>query len=204
MATAKMGVQGLPATGLVAKAQGIQEKMDGNALYPAADPTPAAMKRDIEVLAAANALVSSNGGKAAYQARDAAMKKVLANLKQWVGYVQMASGGDQDRILSSGFGVVERGSPYGQPQPPLDLSSQLTRTANRVALRWKFQPGVDMHHVFMSTSSAPFTWVLIGSTTKCRFDVNNLPSGEQRWFAVTAIGAGGESSMSEPLVARAA
>jgi len=204
MATAKMGLGGLPSTGIVAKSQGIHDKMDGNALYPAADPTPAVMQTDINALAAANAEVSNNGGKAAYQARNVAEKKVRANLKKWVGYVQMASGGDRDKILASGFGVVERGTPYSQPNPPLNLNALLTRTANRVALRWEFQPGVDMHHVFMSKSNDPFTWELIGSTTKCRFDVNNLPSGEARWFAVTAIGAAGESTKSDVLLARAA
>ncbi|MBL0045219.1 MAG: hypothetical protein IPP33_12760 [Flavobacteriales bacterium] len=204
MATAKMGLQGLPATGIVAKSQGIQEKMDGNALYPAADPTPAAMQTDIDALAAANAEVSNNGGKAAYQARNVAEKKVRANLKKWVGYVQMVSGGDKDKILLSGFGIAERGTPYGQPQPPLNLNARLTRTANRVSLFWEYQPGVDVHHVFVSKSNDPFAWELIGSTTKCRFDVNSLPSGEARWFAVTAIGAAGESTKSDVLLARAA
>lgn len=45
---------------------------------------------------------------------------------------------------------------------------------------------------------------LVGSTTKCRSDVNNLPSGEARWSAVTAIGAAGESTKSDVLLARAA
>ena len=203
MATAKMGLEGLPATGIVAKSQGIQEKMDGNALYPAADPTPAAMQTDIDALAAANAEVSNNGGKAAYQARNIAVRKVRGGLKKWVGYVQMASGGDRDKILASGFGVVERGTAYPQPNPPLNLNSRITRTANRVALFWDFQPGVDMHLVFMSKSSDPFTWELIGSTTKCRIDVNNVPSGEPRWYAVTALGAAGESTKSDSLLARA-
>ncbi|MBK9759311.1 MAG: hypothetical protein IPO90_04890 [Flavobacteriales bacterium] len=103
----------------------------------------------------------------------------------------------------SGFGIAERGTPYGQPQPPLNLNARLTRTANRVALYWEYQPGVDVHHVFVSKSNDPFAWELIGSTTKCRFD-EQPAEREARWFAVTAIGAAGESTKSDVLLARAA
>ena len=199
-----MGLVGLTPTRIVAHAQGIHDKMEGNVLYPAADPAPAVMRTDIQALAMANAEVASNGGKAAYQARSVAEMKVRANLKKWLGYVQMASGGDSDKILSSGFGVVEFGIRYGQPDPPLNLNARLTRTANRVALYWKHQPGVDMHHVFMSRTNEPFMWELIGASTKCRIDVDGQPSGEARWFAVTAIGAAGESTKSDVLLARAA
>ena len=50
----------------------------------------------------------------------------------------------------------------------------------------------------MSTSNDPLKWELIGVTSKSRYNVDELEPGTFYWFAVTAIGAAGESSMSEP------
>ena len=72
------------------------------------------------------------------------------------------------------------------------------------SFRWDREDGTDMHHVFMSTSNNPFNWVLIGATTKSRFDADSLAPGTFYWFAVTALGAAGESSKSEPLLLMAA
>ncbi len=199
-----MGLEGLPATGIVAKSQGIHDEMVGNALYPAPVPTVVVMQTDIDTLAAANAEVDNNGGKAAHQAKRMAEAKVRANLKNWVGYVQMASGGDADMILSSGFEVVKRGSPLGELNPPKNLGARFTNMAGRVSLKWDREVGSDLHHVFMSTSNNPFKWELIGATTKSRFNADTLEPGTVYWFSVTAIGAAGESSKSDVLLARAA
>ena len=61
-----------------------------------------------------------------------------------------------------------------------------------------------MHHVFMSTTAEPFNWVLIGATSKSRFDADSLEPGTFYFFAVSALGAAGESSKSEPCRAMAA
>ena len=204
MATVKMGVSALPATGLVAKAQGIHDGMEGNVNFPDAVPTPAAFQGLIDALAAANAEVDAVGGKPAHRAKRNADKAVRAAIKNWAGYVQSASGGDEAKILSSNFEVVRRGKPVGELQPPTYLSSRFTSMQGRVSLRWEREEGADLHHVFMSTSSAPFNWVLIGATTKCRFDADSLEPGTLYWFSVTALGAAGESSKSTELSARAA
>lgn len=60
------------------------------------------------------------------------------------------------------------------------------------------EEGTDTHHVYMSTTNAPFNWELIGVTSKSGFNVDDLQPGKFYWFAVTAIGAAGESSKSEP------
>ncbi len=200
-----MGVSHLPATGLVAKVQGILDGLKANAvLYPAPVPTTAAMQTFIDDLAAANAEVAVNGGKVAHTAKRTAEKLVRSGLKDWAGYVQGVSGGDEDKILKTNFEVVKRGSPYGELNPPKSLAAQTTKTSGRVALRWNREAGADMHHVFMSTSASPFNWVLIGSTTKSRFNADSLVPGTFYFFAVSAIGAAGESSKSEPCQAMAA
>jgi hypothetical protein len=200
-----MGVSHLPATGLVAKAQGIHDGVVANAvLYPAPVPTAAVMQGYIDDLAAANAEVVANGGRVAHTAKRKAEKLVRGAIKAWAGYVQNVSGGDEGKILASNFEVVKHGTPYGELNPPTNLGARLTNTSGRVSLRWEREAGADMHHVFMSTSASPFNWVLIGATTKSRFNADSLEPGTFYFFAVSALGAAGESSKSEPCQAMAA
>lgn len=198
MSTVKIGLRGLPATGTVAKAQGIHDAMSGNAAYPAPTPTLPVLQTAITTLSAANAAVDNNPGPAEHQARRVAEKALRALLKQLAGYVQMASGGDEDTILSSGFAVVKRGAEHGEPNPPLNVNPRFTMHSGRVALKWTPEAGVDVYHVFMSTKDAPSEWKLVGTTTKSRFDLDGLTPRDLYWFAVTAVNAAGESTLSEP------
>lgn len=199
-----MGVARLSATEVVAKAQAIHDKMEGNAAYPSPIPALPGFQANINALAAANAAVDANGGKAEHQAKREALKVVKLDIKTLMGYVQAVSNGDANVILSSGFDVVKRGGPIGELDRPQDLSARSTSVTGRVSMTWKREDGADMHHVYMSTSSDPFKWELIGATTKSRFNAEGLESGVQYWFAVTAIGAAGETSKSDVLLARAA
>lgn len=199
MARVKLGLEGLPATGLVAKAQALHDAVVDNAtIFPNPIPTPPEFQALIDELAAANAAVDANRGRKEYLERDNADAALRLGVKQWAGYVQMVSGGDATTIRLSTFEVVKRGSPVGELPPPTNLATRLTRTTGRAALVWDREEGTDTHHVYMSTSNDPFNWELIGVTSKSRYNVDNLEPGKFYWFAVTAIGAAGESSMSEP------
>ncbi|WKZ66326.1 MAG: fibronectin type III domain-containing protein [Flavobacteriales bacterium] len=199
MARVKLGLEGLPATGLVAKAQAMHDAVVANAtIFPNPIPTPPEFQALIDELAAANAAVDANRGRKEYLERDNADAALRLGVKQWAGYVQMVSGGDATTIRLSTFEVVKRGSPVGELPPPTNLATRLTRTTGRAALVWDREEGTDTHHVYMSTSNDPFNWELIGVTSKSRYNVDNLEPGKFYWFAVTAIGAAGESSMSEP------
>ncbi|MBK9076726.1 MAG: fibronectin type III domain-containing protein [Flavobacteriales bacterium] len=97
-----------------------------------------------------------------------------------------------------------------QPGPPCsrsslrELKARYTTATGSVALAWEARYGARSYNVFKSTSNSPFNWVPTGVTTKAKFNVDGLESGEDYWFAVTATGAAGESSLSKPLIARAA
>lgn len=200
-----MGVSALPAEGLSAKALGIHDNVVANSTtFPAPVPPPADFLQDTEALAQAIATAKVNGGKPAYEAKRIAYQRVQDNIRQWASYVQLVSDGDEAIIKLSGFEVVERGAPVGQLPPPQLLRYRLTTTTGRVSLVWAKQDGADMHHVFMSTSNSPYNWQLVGTPAKCRFNMDGLTPGVMYYFAVTAIGAAGESSKSEPCQVMAA
>ena len=56
----------------------------------------------------------------------------------------------------------------------------------------------------MSTTNDPFNWTSVGTTSKSRINIDGLTPGKFYWFAVSAIGAAGESSKSEPCLVMAA
>ncbi|HRD54568.1 MAG TPA: fibronectin type III domain-containing protein [Flavobacteriales bacterium] len=204
MARVKKGVSGLSPKDLAVKAQAIHDGLDGNANFPTPLPALDAYQSHIDALVAANAIWEAERSRPAFTQRRAAGLQVLDDVAQLAGYVQMASDGDEDKILSSNFTVVKRGTRKGELPPPRNLGAFLTNRTGRVALRWKRQDGADMHHVFMSTSAEPFNWQLIGATSKSRFDADSLEPGTFYFFAVSALGAAGESSKSEPCRAMAA
>lgn len=199
-----MGLLGLAATAIVAKAQGIYDKLKISVLYTDPVPPLVTFKANIDTLAAANAAADVNGGKADYQAKREALKVVKADLKTLLAYVQAISGSDPDKILSSGFELVKRASPYGELNPPQKLSSRFSTMAGRASIFWEGAHGADTYLVYKSSSNDPFKWEPIGATTKRSFHADRLESGVNYWFAVSAVGAAGETSKSEPLLARAA
>ena len=204
MANVKIGLTGRSATEIVAYAQGIHDGLDGNAAFATPVPPLVDGQTAINDLAAANGAWLLNGGRAELLAREQAEAKVREVVRSWAAYVQLTSLGDAELIRSTGFETVRRGSPIGELPPPRNLMARLTNMTGRASLVWDREDGAEMHHVYMSTSSDPFNWVLIGATTKSRFNADSLEPGRFYWFAVTALGAAGESSKSDVLRVMAA
>ena len=200
-----MGLLGLAATAIVAKAQGLFAKLLSSiGIFPAPVPPLVEFQHHIDALAAANAAADVNGGRSEFQAKREALKVVLADIKSLAGYVQATSMGNADMIKASGFEVVQRGGRIGELTPPDKLIARPTTMVGRCSLAWESEHGSDVFHVFMSATSEPFNWVLAGSTTKRSFFADGLETAKTYWFSVSAVGAAGETSKSEPLMARAA
>lgn len=185
--------------------QGIHDAIVANPLdFATPLPTAATVQGAIDTLAAANAAVSANDGRQEHIARRAAQKALHGLMKQWQGYVQTISGGDADIIRRGAFAVVERGVPYGEPDRPTDLGIVTARKTGRIAMIWERPLGAQYFHVFRSLVGAPYEWELIGTTSKARFNSDDNTPGTFYYYAVSAIGAAGESSLSEALRAMAA
>ena len=203
MSTAKLGIDGLPATGLVVYAQHIHDNMEGSATYATPVPSQVAFQGGISALANANA-AAENGGKAEIQARRIAERTLRAMVRARCGYVQATSNGNEDLILETGFGVRKPSPRLGPLDRPSRLYTKLTNTTGRIAMGWPVVRGTDSYEVFMSTTSTPFNWVKVTSTTKAQYNHDGLEPGTKVWFAVTAVGAAGTTSLSEPLIGMAA
>ncbi len=200
----KLGIAGLTPSDLVKKGRNHVTMMTGSAIYTTPTPALATLTAACDRLDVANQDVLFNGGKLAFTERDVAEKELRDLIKELAGYVQAVSKGDKPKVQDGGFDVVEPGEPIGELPPPQALGSKLTNMSGRVALDWKGVRGAKSYQVFMSTSNNPFKWELTAVTTKSRLDVDSLEPGTFYWFAVSAIGAAGASSKSDPAQAMAA
>lgn len=204
MATLKLGLEDVSALDLVPYAQGIHDAMQRAPHFPAPVPAFAAFQETINALMVANAAVISEGGRSDFHAKRMALSELRRQVKRIGAYVSLVADGEESIILSSGFSVRRKAAPVGELERPSGLISRLTRTTGRVDMDWAVVPSAKLYNVYMSTSGSPFNWQLLTATTKSRYNANDLVSGTYYWFAVTAIGTAGETSMSEPLRAMAA
>ena len=102
------------------------------------------------------------------------------------------------------FRSRRRSGPIGEQSQPRDPANRVTLLSGRVALDRDRERGADSYKVFRSDTSDPFVWELIKLTTRSSYNVDDLNPGKFHWFAVSAIGAAGETSKSDVLWAMAA
>ncbi|MFN8350356.1 MAG: fibronectin type III domain-containing protein [Flavobacteriales bacterium] len=180
------------------KAQAVHDAVVANAAaFPNPLPTSSAKSRSTTRWRPRAAVDPESAAAKEYRSRRSLRSRCRRAQKQWGGYVQMQSGGDATDE-SSAWKWCARAVLRGELPPPRNLGARLTNKQGCASLVWEREYGADMHHVYMSTSNDPFNWELIGVTTKSRFNADSLEPGKFYWFAVSAIGAAGESSMSEP------
>lgn len=149
---------------------------------------------------------ATNGGKLEREKRDKLVVKAKEMLNAQANYVRAIANGDAEILVSSGYELKRLPQPLGVPQPPMFKSGRATGRTGELDLRWNAARGVDAFRLHISTTDPAqgAQWEELAITTKGRYMVVDLESYKGYWFGVTAIGAAGESAMSEPLMGRAA
>ncbi|MBP6574070.1 MAG: hypothetical protein KA230_06460 [Flavobacteriales bacterium] len=135
------------------------------------------------------------------QLAEVAVMDLLSKLCDSVNGI---AAGDMAKLLTCGFPLRRENTPIGELPPPTKVLSKLTNTTGRVALVFTGSTGTLSYNVYRSTSSDPFNWVLIGNTSKQKYNDDDNTPGTFYYYAVSALGTAGESSKSEPARAMAA
>lgn len=190
-------LKGRSALAVVDQARFTVSKMKGNVNFP----TLATQVTDLE--SATDTLESAitearSGDHEKVGQKQVEVEKVMTGLGQLCDSINGLASGDKSVLLTCGLPLRRDNQPIGELSPPVKLVSRLTTTQGRASLVWNGPEGTRLYNLYKSTSSEPFNWVLAGSTTKQRFNVDGLKAGDFYWFAVTANGTAGESSLSEP------
>jgi len=200
MAKVKIGFSGLTVPEQVERARLIVGKMTGNIYYTA--PVPAL----VDITAAANALEtayneSRGRDKNKVVAKDLRRKELLFLVNQEGAYVQEASGGNEEKILSSGFDV--RGANTPHPDRAGAVSNvRLSDGSNHGIIRidWNKADHAVMYVVL--TSLDPDFGKMQepkGITTKTTKEVGTFEIGTRVWVKVIPFGREEMGPGSEPL-----
>jgi hypothetical protein len=200
MAKLKLGLSHLSVSSLLLKATNVVTSMTGNPDFPAPVPTLVVIDGKIaELTAAANEAANRDKVKVAIRnLRRSELKSLLVEL---ASYIQTQSGGDEDKILSTGFEVVRRGEPVGPLSPPAALVARTGEDIGTVSLLWYAVTGAHSYMVERNDTD-PINeelWKPEGYTTSSHGYVSaSLQTGHVYWYRVRAIGAAGVGAQSDP------
>lgn len=113
------------------------------------------------------------------------------------GYVQLASKGEKDLILSAGFDTVKSPTPPVIRAVPGTVRAEATKVQGQIEVRWGASKGHRLYKLFMTKGDPTLEtgWELLTETGKVRFVVDKLERFTTYSFRVVAVGA---ASMSVP------
>ncbi len=200
MAKIKIGFSGLTVLEQIERVRLIVTKMTGNATYT----TPVPPLADIS--AAANALEtafneSRGRDKNKVIAKDLRRKELLFIVNQEGAYVQEASGGNDEKILSSGFDIRGNNTPH--PVTPGAVGNvRLSDGSNNGKIRVDWDKADNAVIYVILTSLNPDFGNLgepKGITTKTHKEIGNFDPGTKVWVKIVPLGREEMGPNSEPL-----
>ncbi len=207
MEKAVAGISKLNAEELVVKSLNVETMLTTN-VATFATPKPTI----VELSAARTALTTAinnalDGGKALNVLKRERAKELRDLLTLEVDYVNSVAKGDLSIIALSGFASAKKPSPIGPLVAPDGLVVYITGVSGELGMRWHARYGAKAYNVFMTKgnpSDPNAVWELVGQPTRARFIQDGLSVGSVYSFAVTAVGAAGESGKSEAAASVAA
>ena len=191
MAYVKLELNGMNYTALCDKADTVKTSMTGNAAVPNPSPTLidlAALCQNLrdKVAAANEARAISKQATEAMMDADLALR---AGLTAEARYVQTASGGVAEIILSCGMDVRSSGTII-VPPPTVGLTAKMTSYSGVVKLSWKRSTGAVTYVIdcaeMTGTTVGEWSQVLLPSKTKA--EISGLTPGRTYVFRVRCVG----------------
>lgn len=207
----KPGLTRVTAVILVEKGRNCVVMMKANPHFlapnPLPNPTLAELSAACDKLDLANQAYSFNKGKLERDARDMAFEELKITMREVANYVQLASGGDKDIILSAGLDVVKSPSlPIVIPATPGDVRAEATRAQRQIEVRWGASKGHRLYRLYMTEGdpTSETGWEVVAETGKVRHLVTGLERFKTYSFRVIAVGSQGSSIPSDAASATAA
>jgi len=169
MSKVRVGIKSMSALEKIAFARRIVAEMTNNPNFPSPSPNLAVMSAAAAALesafaAAQSARQTAKALAAAQKAKEAALERAIS---QEANYVDSASGGDKEKIESSGFCARSESAPVGMPERPQDLLVRDAEMPGTVALRWKPVHGARSYVIeFAAATGSPTAWLQLAITPK--------------------------------------
>ncbi len=199
MAKVKLGFKDLQVPEQFERSRLIQTRMTGNIHFASPNPSLADMKLATDALE--KAFTESRGrDKNKCAIMRLRRKEMLTLVSQLGAYVQNASGGDKEIILSSGFDVAKHNSIVPPVTQVLNLRARDGKAADSVKLIWKKVTGAKVYLVrVMLNNYEPEKAELKATPSASRCEIAGLTVGAKYYIEVAAIGGGIIGNWSDPV-----
>jgi hypothetical protein len=201
MAKVKLDLASLDPDGMTGKADAIKTAMTGNANFPTPNPPLATLGTD-NTTAKTKVSAQKNAQLAAKQAttdRDAALDVVANDLTLLAAYVENASGGDREKILSSGMDVKSDRTILMALDRAIILALSVGKNPGEVQVKWQPVSGAKSYQVQYCVD--PITdagWKDAPPSSDRKTLLTGLTSGAKVWVQVRAIAKDNLGPWSEP------
>jgi len=200
MAKLTIGFSGLTVPEQIERARLIVTRLTGNAAFPTPSPTLS------DVSDAADALeIAYNDSRNRDKNKVAIMKlrrkEMLFLISQLAAYVQQASGGDEEKIRSSGFYV--RSSNHTHPAVAGQVHNVRVAdgsTSGKIKVSWDKAENAALYVVLVSTDPDKFNPDSAkGFTTRTSKEIGDLDTGVKYWIRILPLGREEMGPLSEPV-----
>jgi hypothetical protein len=203
---AVLKISAKPVPFIIEKVRTIILMLTGNANYTTPNPTLATLTAQTNNLDKSYQL-AINGGKDKKAQMRIDLQTLKMSLNILLAYVQTTSGGDEAKILSSGFEVKRKRTPVGILPPPPNVRCDYGKHEGEVIVR---HDGVPQRMLYKYQSNDTIgddsKWQDLpdGLTGKKSIVAGGLTSGKNYGFRVATISAAGISGWSDPSFHKAA
>ncbi len=173
-------------------------QMLGNASFTT--PLPSSVDFLAQFTAYRNSVLAADAAetvwKDAIAQRDQQWGLMLATMNMRGAYVQAASNGNRQVIISSGLGVKNPPSPVGTLHAPLGLRVDLNGTVGKMILNWSAVKDAKSYLVQRAivVNGVQSPWDLIEAGGRPTLTLNGMIVGTEYVFRVAAVGGSGGMS----------
>lgn len=200
MSKVKIGFSGLTVPVQIERARNIYNLITGNINYTT--PVPALTVVNGAITALETAYNESRGrDKTKVALMRLRRKELLFVVGQEAAYVQEASGGVEEKILSSGYDVAQPRTPHSDTAGPIS-NLRLSEGSTPNKIRVDFNKASDaVIYVILSSADADFNKPEPkGVTTKTHKEIGDFGSSQSVWIKVVPIGRENIGPVSEPVM----
>lgn len=196
MADIKLSLTRISVDELAMLASGVVSKLTNNPHFP--NPAvPLAELQAAEVTLTGLISLATNGSLQSLLQRRAAEENLRALLRKEADYVRLIAQGNAVMLSSSGFEMRRDRLPINTLAAPRRISARLTGVRGCVYLRCSPVHGAHFYEVWIASEAGiGHEWRLLTTSTRTRIMLTGLESARYHHLKMRAVGATGESPMS--------
>jgi len=200
MSKTKIGFSGLTVPEQIERARNIHTLMTGNVNFTT--PVPALTVVNTAITALETAYNESRGrDKNKVALMRLRRREFLYVMSQEGAYVQEASGGEEEKILSSGYDVVGPKTPHSDTAGPISNLRATDGSVNgKIRVDWDKALDAVNYVVLVSLDGDFKNPEPKGVTTKTHKEIGDFESGTSVWIKIIPIGRENIGPHSETVV----